>query len=351
MPARRVSHRTENRRPSAFDVAREAGVSQTTVSFVLNDASGQSISEATKTRVLDAVKKLGYRPNSLARSLAFGKSNTIGMLVPYMDPGFHQSVIEGVQNTLEANGYGTLFAFSGRSAVREATQADFLLHHRVDALVCFGPGKVKGLISQWLDAADSARTPTIVIDDATYASRVDCVVSDDIAGVGIAMQHLYDLGHRRIALIAAPWLNSTAADRVAGYHAFIESHTLEYVNVITVADEHSGDRVAEIMRDLSTGKSAPTAYIAVNDGMFESVLRPQYGQWQSGARDLSLIGYGDTYVASAFRLTTVGQRPMEMGRIAAERLLERLNNPRLPYEALLVPTELILRDTTAPPAA
>lgn len=336
------------RKPNVFDVARLAGVSQTTVSFVLNGSTSAKISEATGRRVKDAVEKLGYRPNALARSLAHGKTMTVGMVVPYFGD-FHSEIVLEVQRTLRERGYQLLFGHANSEHGDEVRSVQFLLQHSVDAIICFAHSYSTGLFREWLADIERAAVPAVFIDSRRFDGNVDTVASDDIDGIDQIVQHLYDLGHRHICLVGSQWPDDCIPDRVLGFDLSRRRLGLDYDVQIGTDRCMSGEEYARDMVNLLESSEAPTAFVTYNDYVYERFIMEQAGgRWRVPA-DVSLAGYGDTYLAKLARLTTVCQQPRMMGRAAAERLLERLEDPDSLPRHTVVDTKLIVRDSTAPP--
>lgn len=345
MPATKKRTTGAPRKPSAFDVAREAGVSQTTVSFVMNGRDEQGVSEETRIRVLSAVQKLGYRPNRLARGLAFGRTQTIGVLLPFLNSDFVSQLVEGLRLALEKNGYRLLIVYTGNQAETEIELIEFCLQHRVDGLICFRSPK-RETMPRWLQTIETERVPAIMIDDLTYCDQIDCVASDDLAGMDAAVRHLYDLGHRRIALVTSDWTISPSQDRTAGYEQAIKRLGLNYdVRIETLHNQDKED-VAREMDTLLESPQPPTAFVAINDYMLEAFLASRAHRRYRIPADVALVGYGNNNMCRLFKLTSVDQHPLLMGQRAGERLLERIRKPSMPVEKIITPTDVVVRAST-----
>jgi DNA-binding LacI/PurR family transcriptional regulator len=346
MPSRVANSNIRIRKPSAFDVARVAGVSQTTVSFVLNDRDGQSISEGTRRRVLDAVKELGYRPNRLARGLAHGKTDTVGLLLPFLNSEFHEMVVMGLQEALQENGYRLLFAYTALQADTDDSMVDFLLQHRVDAMVCFSSGTVLGSMPRWLQVLEDEAIPAVIIDDKRFGSRFDCVVSDDRHGMKLAVQHLYDFGHRRVALFSAEWESSPVVDRCQGFENAMRELGMEVAEGIVVTNNISKDAASEIIERAMVSADGPTAFVSISDYVYEHFIMARR---ECIPDRISLIGYADSYLSRLAGLTSVSQHPKLMGRAAGERLARRIEQPGLAPVIEHTQTSLTIRNSTAAP--
>jgi LacI family transcriptional regulator len=342
--SRSITKSSSPRRPSVFDVAREAGVSHTTVGLVLNGRAGSRVAEPTRKRVNDAVERLSYRPNRMARTLAHGRSYTVGLTLPWSGSVFHGQIVVGAQQELRENGYRLLVVHTDLQGVGEGEVVEFLLEHQVDAMICFRPHAAEAM-PLWLDTLTSRRTPAVMVDDATFAEYMDCVVSDDISGMEQAIDHLVALGHERILLYETCWQTTPSGDRPLGYENALSKHGLSYRCRIDATNMTSGE-LTDSINDRVRSANPPTAIICVNDWMFEDFLVNDHSPNRVPS-EVSIVGYGNTELARLARMTSVDQSPLEMGREAGRLLLNRLDNPDRPFQIKTCPTSLIVRSSTA----
>lgn len=340
--------------PSAFDVARRAGVSQTTVSFVLSPHRRGKVAQATVKRVLDAVAELGYRPNKLARSLAYGRSQTVGLTLPYLDSDFHAKIAYGIRETLLMHDYHLLIMNAAPGADAEGRIIDQLLQQRVDAIACFVNATTHSIAPAWIENLAAARVPAIVIDSPVFAGSIDAVVSDDDDGMRSAVEHLASLGHRKICYIADDSPDDILPVRTRAFVEHCKRLGLECGRRITFpVYERQSDSSGVILAMIEALRSPdpPTAFIGFNDLVLEDYLKSKDASLPEVPTEVSLVGYSDSFLARYSGLTSVSQDPYRMGVVAAERLLERLENPEMPPELIKTSTSLIVRQTTAPPPA
>ncbi|MDR3710837.1 MAG: LacI family DNA-binding transcriptional regulator [Capsulimonadaceae bacterium] len=340
------------RLPSTVDVARKAGVSQTTVSFVLNPKTRAKVADATAQKVLDAIEELGYRPNILARSLVHGRTQTVGLVLPYLGSEYHAKIVYGIRDTLSQHGYQLLFMNAEPGSDAEATAVEFLLQQRVDAVICFVNAVTRNIAPDWLDSLWRAEVPAVVVDCPFYSDKVDTVVSDDISGMRSAVDHLYALGHRAICYIMD---DSPAEYLPLRSRAFFErcaelglASDQLIVYPTYASTPRGGWQRHEMMRVLKSD-TPPTAFIGFNDFVFQDFLALGTESRPNIPRDVSLVGYCDSDFARWANLTSVSQNPSEIGVAAASRLLARLVDPALPVERIEVQTSLIVRGSTTPP--
>ena len=333
-------------RPSSYDIARRAGVSQTTVSFVLNHRMDKPISTATRERVLRAAHELGYRHNSLARSLIRGTTQTVGLIVPRLDSLFCARIAQGVQDACEEQDYRVLMAHTRHRAEVEARQVNFLLEHRVDGLICVNDEWTVQRMTEWLDDVIAQGVPCVLVDDATFGDRVDCVVSDDQNGGRVATEHLLAMGHRRIAHLRAGTDVRSARDRASGYAAALAEAGLPPDAYLVAGSSFEIEDWRPAIRSLLSGANPPTAIFAANDYVAATVCRMAREFGLLVPDDIAVVGYGDLEVARFLDLSTVNQDPVRLGRVAVERLLKRLADPTLPPETITLPTHLVARGSS-----
>ncbi len=337
------------RNPSSADVARLAGVSPTTVSFVINGRRDILIPEETRARVLRVARELGYLPNSLARSLARGRTQTVGVIVPSLDSSFSAHIVQGVQDACFEQGYRVLLTHSQHDPTIEAKEVDLLLEHRVDGLIGVASDETVLPMAGWLDAVIREGVACVVVDDCTYAGKADCVASDDEGGARQAVGHLLGRGHRRIAHLCAGARTSTARDRRRGYAAALAAAGVALDEALVTGEAFEMPDPARSLRALLGLPHPPTALFAANDYMAADALEALRERGVRVPEDMALVGYGDTRVGRYLHLTTVRQDPQRMGRAAAQRLFARLADPKLAPEEIILPTELVIRESCGSP--
>ncbi len=333
------------RKPSMVDVARRAGVSQTTVSYVLSGRKDVVIPKATRERIWQAARELGYRPNSLARGLVRGKTQTIGVLMPRMDSSFHALILDGIQEVCTAQDYRLLLADSRHNAELEAKQIDLLLEHRVDGIISIAvAGPASGT---WVRLLREEGVPLVIVDEHTFEGEADCVVSDDVTGARMAVEHLLRLGHRRIVHLSAGADMSASRDRLQGYLTALRNGGIEPRPEWVSGDSFfmPTDRIHQVVAELLDLPEPPTALFAANDDLAAEAIHVARRRGFRVPDDLAVVGYGNTEVGRHLQLTTVHQDPRLMGKMTAERLFRRLQEPDLPLECIMLPTQLVVRES------
>jgi DNA-binding LacI/PurR family transcriptional regulator len=322
------------------DVAREAGVSRALVSLVMRDSP--KVSEKRRTRVLAAAKRLGYRPNAMARGLASRRTRTIGVLLNDLRNPFFAEMMEGIVEAADELDYRLLIGTGRRRAAGERRVVDAFFEHRTDGLLLVSP---RLPLTEVLAIGRS--TPTVAVGRPLRATHVDSVTNDDVAGAKLAVRHLEQLGHRRIAHIDGG-RGAGAAARRRGYVREMERLGLEPHVVPGEFTDEAGVRAAERLLD---GNSLPTAVFAANDLVAAGALDRFEDSGLRIPRDISIIGYDNTFLAALHHmsLTTIDQPRPQIGRLALMTLVERIDGLRSDAVHHRVEPSLVVRRTTGPP--
>jgi LacI family transcriptional regulator len=332
------------------EVARRSGVSMATVSRALNGRP--DVSAATRSRIEDIARQLGYTPNQQARALVRRRSDMVGLIwdTSYVETEgrqpFLQDLLVGLKMALVDTGYH-LMLLSPKTAdggVNAFVQA--AMQHGLDGVVLMGVDENLPAVHALIGSG----RPCIGLDLPVLGSRASYVTSDNRAGAGIAIDHLYELGHRRIATIAGPTPLMAAVDRLAGYREAMAGHGL----AVPSGYEQEGDFFLhsgyESMQALLALKKRPTAVFAAGDEMAVGAMQAAVDAGLEIAKDISVVGYDDIELASVVRpaLTTVSQDYLAIGRIAVGLLIQMMDSDDGVPEPVHVPGQLLVRDSTGP---
>jgi DNA-binding LacI/PurR family transcriptional regulator len=328
--------------PTILDVAEEAGVSKSLVSLVMRDSD--RVSASSREAILEAASKLGYRPNAAARTMVRQRSYVIGVLISNLHNPFFADVIDGIDMTATDSGYRSILTTGNRVAGRERLAVGTLLEMRVDGLILVSPSFHKDFA---IEAAKSV--PTVLIGKATRAPTVDSVTNDDRQGAAMVVDHLVDLGHRRIAHIDGG-IGAGSKPRRTGYQRAMRRHGLE-TEIQSVQGGFTEEEGSAGMRRLRANGARPTAVFVANDLAAIGVLEVLRSEGLSVPGDISVVGYDNTAMAASHRigLTTIDQPRHDMGRMAAGIILARINQDSTTASHVILPPKLVVRESTAQP--
>ncbi|MBL8930159.1 MAG: LacI family DNA-binding transcriptional regulator [Kineosporiaceae bacterium] len=330
-------------RPTIHDVAARAGVSKSLVSLALRGSP--AVADASRTAILAAAAELGYRPNAAARSLAARSSRTVGVLVLDLHNPVFAEVLDGVLAEVRAHGYSTMVV-TGLDPAIQTSEIDKLLEFQVEGLV---------LVSHRLAAAAvraiATETPVAVVTRGDITGPgIDTVRNDDRLGAHLAVEYLVGLGHRRIAHIGGGD-DPVAADRELGYRqAMVAAGLAQQVRVLPGSLDDAGGHGAATLALAS--RPRPTALFVANDFAAMGAMAAAVDAGLRVPRDVSVVGYDGTQLGAlrSIGLTSIAQPLTEMGRLAAEGLFARIEGRRRRAQNLVLPAEVVVRSSTAPPA-
>jgi len=353
------------RRVTLADVAREAGVSPVAVSVVLNGSkTGTRVSEASRERIVAAARLLRYSPNEAARSLARGKSRVLGVVLGHLrplsaethDPGNEYTlfVIEGITAAAGERGYH-LFVFT--NPWREnAETLETLRDRRSDGLILLAPPSNSGILAELCDVG----VRFVSVAHPADGLGVSSVGVDDVEGTRLGLEHLLGLGHRRIAHIIGPPSAAGPCLRFETYRAVLAQAGIPHRSGYAVSGhEPNGSpdpQVQANLRRLLTLPEPPTAVFACDDTQALRVIQAAADLGISVPGQLSVVGYDDRPMAAVVSppLTTIRQPMARIGYTAANILMDELEaeqdgaGPPAPRRVLM-PVELVVRQSTAPP--
>lgn len=328
------------------DVARLAGVSPMTVSRVIN-RSGYASQDA-RARVERAVAELGFVPNALARHLRSKRTRTLALVISDITNPFFTTIARGVEDVAAAHDFAVMFCSTDESDAEEMAYLQMLIERQIDGVLLV-PASDSG---RSLRLLRRHRVPVVVLDRRVSSPRVDQVRSDSEAGAYELVRHLIELGHRRIAMLTGRRNISTSVDRAAGHRRALAEHGIETDNHFVLYEGFgvkAGYRMARQVLDLDP---RPTALFAANNFIAFGAIRALREAGLRIPELMSLVAFDDLpddWVVDPF-LTVVDQRAYEMGKQAAELILERVAGVGGPTRrSIVLPVDLIIRGSSAPP--
>jgi DNA-binding LacI/PurR family transcriptional regulator len=302
------------------------------------------VGEANRQAVLEAAKDLGYRPNAVARSLVQRRTGVIGIVLSDLHNPFFADVADGIEAAASERGYRAMLSSGFLDPKRERSAITTMLELRVDGLIIMGSmmkvGRIEGV---------ATALPVTLVGRHTRSKRLDSVCTDDAAGAREAVAHLAELGHTRIAHIHAGSAAGSPRRRRGYEKEMIKRGLVDRIRVFRGDFTESGG--AKAMIEILNSGDMPTAVFAPNDAAALGAMEVIDDAGLDIPGDISLIGYDDLTLSGLPRisLTTVGQPRTDLGREAAQLVLERLDEGREDARHVVIPPSLVIRSTTGPP--
>jgi len=341
MSLEKHSSNKKTHKVTIIDVAEESGVSYSTVSRVLNGF--EHVKDTTRQRVLDAAERLGYVANWQARSLAGGKSNIVGLLVPGLDNGYIGEVVRGADEELFRSNYNMMLYTTHRLQDRETAYVKSLYGWLCDGLLLVVPTTQ----STYLKALQQQQFPYVLVDQADATGKSNIVDSTNWQGAYDATVHLIKLGHRKIAHVCGLLALGSAIDRLEGYKTALHDHGIALNTDYVVEGDFYQPSGYTATQQLLMLNDRPTAIFVANDLMALGAIEASRQHGLHIPDDISIIGFDDIPQALITypKLTTVRQSLDQMGRVAVQLLLEKIENPERPPRRITLATQVIERET------
>jgi len=319
------------------DVAKLAGVGTMTVSRVLN--GNVHVSKDTRARVLEAIAKLNYVPNEVARSLRDHRTRQIGIIVPNLHDPFFAQCAHSISLVAKERSYSTVITTSDEDPATEFIEAKRMLRRHIEGLIIVpAPGK-----SRLLDT-EFAQTPIVTLDRPVRGSSFDSVVVQNKRGAQLGVQHLIEHDHRRITCLGLVGKVWTKNERLEGYLAAMKAAGLE-PDAYTVGDIQA--ETLQTVRGLLSSKNPPTAFFCTNNLVMRHALNALTALNARIPEQIAIVGFDDFEMADILKppMTVVRQPTDGLGRVAAELLFSRLSDAaqKSRPKRIVLPVELVIR--------
>ncbi|MDO7873319.1 LacI family DNA-binding transcriptional regulator [Hymenobacter sp. ASUV-10] len=333
---------------SMADLARELGVSMTTISRALSDH--HSIGPAMKQKVLRLAKKYNYQPNRLASALRKGKSKLLGIVVPYIEGRFFPSVVHGIETAASKAGYNVIICQSNEDMAQERRNLESLLSAQVAGILVSLARTTNDF--RHFDKLRNRGLPLVFFDRVVEGDAVNAVVLDDREGGYLSTRHLLQQGRRRIAHLAGPQHLNIYKNRRQGYFDALREAGLPADESLVVYNDMAQEQGAEALRQLLALPNPPDGLFAAGDYAALGALQEAQRQGLRVPEDLAITGFSNETFTLVARptITTVDQRCEEMGQAAVRLLLEMIDNGGegfSPRQVVLRP-ELVVRGSSTP---
>ncbi|MFN3190115.1 MAG: LacI family DNA-binding transcriptional regulator [Aureliella sp.] len=322
------------------DIANEAKVSKSTVSRVLNGTT--AVHPDKKEAVLAASRRLGFKPNFFAQSLAKGRSMTIGVQTQLMGSPFYDTISQGIISEMRGSGYSPIFVDGQWTAESEEEGIQALIGRRVDGLIL-----ICGAISAERIREICGQLPTVIVARELPAEHHNCIYVDNVDAGYRATQHLVYFGHREIAMVQGLAHHPDAIDRLEGYKKALAENDIPFDPELIVEGTFLPESGEAAVDQLLANNKKFSAVFASNDMMAFGVRLALHKRGLRVPEDVSIVGFDDQ-AESAFTtppLTTVRQPAIEMGRLAAQSVLELIDGKT--FEPRAMQAQLQARESVA----
>ena len=334
------------RKVTIKDVAREAGVSYSTVSRVVNNY--KYVNPDTREKVAEAMERLGYIANQQARSLVKGRSQVIGLLIHSFETSYIGEIVRGIDDAIAEAQYDLLLYTTHRRVERETTYVANIVHGLADGLLVVLPRGVE----TYMETLSKQSYPFVLIDYEATGDGVYAVGATNWQGAFDATRHLIELGHRRIGFVTGDMFVGSSTERLSGYRDALAANGLPYDDGLVCQGDYFKAKGFDAGRAFLELDRPPTAVFASNDEMAFGVMEAALGLGYRIPEDISIVGFDDIPQAAGTHpaLTTVHQPLRDMGATATRLLLDLIEETDEPDAAAVkLNTELIIRQSTTTP--
>ena len=324
-----------------YDVSVLAGVSLATVSRVMNNNT--KVSDKTRQKVLDAMASLGYRPNTIAQSLASSCSNSVGVLVSQLDGPFYGPMMTEIETALRSANKHVIIAAGHADEAQEKDGVDFLMSRGCDALIL----DVEAVSDEFLIQLHKGNTPIVLINRYIDSMKENCIFLENERGGYMATDYILSLGHTDIAYISGPMYKRDARDRLQGHQRALSEHGLMFDPALWFEGNFREFGGSDAMHHLLSLNKKFTAVVCASDQMASGAIAVCLEQGIRVPEDISFIGYDNIpfpqYISP--KLTTVSNPINEMGKMAAFWVLQHVyKNQKVDVNCSFSP-ELFVRES------
>ena len=327
-----------------YQVSELAGVSLATVSRVMN--KNTKVSDKTTKKVLDAMQTLGYKPNSIAQSLASNCTNSVGILVSELHGPFFAQMMAGIESELRAAGKHVIITTGHSEEDKEKEGIDFLISRRCDAIILH----VEAVTDDYLISLSKGTTPVYLMSRYVQELKNNCISLDNKLGGYLATKSVLEQGHTEIAYIAGPQFKADAVNRLAGHKQALEEANITFDPSLYFEGDFNETGGSSALEHLINSKLNFTALVCANDEMASGAMKYAREHGYHLPNDLSIVGFDNVIFANYLypTLTTIDNPVAKMGEMAAKLVLKDVYQTKnIKINRFFEPT-LMQRDSSAP---
>lgn len=326
-----------------YDVAREANVSMATVSRVVN--GNPNVKPTTRKKVLEAIDRLGYRPNAVARGLASKKTTTVGVIIPDISSIFYSELARGIEDIATMYKYNIILSNSDQNTDKELHLLNTMLGKQVDGIVFMGGNITDVLVEEF----KRSPVPIVLAASVEEQAQTPSVNINYEQAIYDSVQLLVEKGHKRIAFVSGPMSEPINSMRkLAGYKRALEEASIAFDDALVAEGDYSYDSGIESLAHLLEQSDKPTAVIAATDEMALGVIHGAQDRGVSIPDDLEVIGFDNTRLSLMVRpqLTTVVQPTYDIGAVAMRLLTKLMNKEQVDDQIVELPHRIEERQST-----
>ena len=325
------------------DIAKLAKVSPTTVSHVINET--RFVMPETKRRVLEVMKKLKYQPNLLARSLATGRTHTIGLVISDIRNPFYPELVQGVEELAVKNGYNVFLCNTDYDIEKGLKSIGALINRKIDGIIVASSQIDSSIINQLMDTDVNF----VLVDWGKRNVNIDSLYFDYKVGIAEAISHLISLKHRNIYFISGPKTLKTAKIRMRNFIDVVEKYRDNNLDYKILEGDHKIEGGIKAVQKILKGKVLPTAIVCSNDLTAIGAMKAFKAGGIRIPDDMSIIGLDNIALTEIVSpaLTTIELERYRIGKTAMELLLNRIKDKKLSKQICIFKTKLVVRESTA----
>ncbi|MBO9131224.1 catabolite control protein A [Bacillus sp. 165] len=326
-----------------YDVAREANVSMATVSRVVN--GNPNVKPTTRKKVLEAIERLGYRPNAVARGLASKKTTTVGVIIPDISNIFYAELARGIEDIATMYKYNIILSNSDQNKDKEMHLLNTMLGKQVDGIVFMS----EHITDEHVNEFEKSPVPIVLAASFDEQSAIPSVNINYTQGAYDATKHLIDKEHTRIAFVSGPFEYAAAeVKKMEGYKAALEDASMNYDEELIIEGDYTYDSGIEAFDKLWELEEKPTAIFVSSDEMALGVIHGAQDKGVHIPNDIEVIGFDNTRLALMVRpqLSTVVQPMYDIGAVAMRLLTKYMNKETVEDHAVILPHRIQFRKST-----
>jgi len=323
------------------DIAKLAGVSVATVSRVINEDAG--VAEKLRNKVLQVIKETNYVPNTVGRNLRKSKSDMILIMLPTLSNPFYSKILKGIEQRASENGYGVLVSVTHHDAKIEKKYLKMLQMKQADGVIS---------LFSTLDAEElnrvSADYPFVQTCEYTEGARLPYVMIDNKKAAYEATRYFISHGHKRIGMISGSFYESSEHAREQGYREAILDAGLDFDPGYIFKSNYKPESGMEMCRRLLSLPEPPTAILTVSDTLAIGAIKHLKSAGIRPGAEIEVIGFDNASITRVYdpSISTVAQPRFDLGTVSVDLVLEKIQNPNTVNKGIILPHELILREST-----